>query len=594
MADIEMPQLGETVTEGTITRWFKQVGDAVSEDEPLFEVSTDKVDSEVPSPVSGTISEILVAEGDTVDVGTVLARVGDAADGAGDSGSPSGQQASPEAAPETPQLPAEPDASPAPAGAGSHSGGEIDRQDQHFDLVVIGGGPGGYATALYGASAGLDIALVEKNKLGGTCLNVGCIPAKELLETAHVRRTLEKAAEFGFTIGDVGVDWSKTLERKQGVVDRLVGGLGQLLESRKVTMFDGHGRLHAGHRVTIEGGESGEVAVSGDSVVIAAGSLPRTIPGFDVDGTTVMTSDEFLSMPEVPARAAVIGGGAIGCEFASTMADMGTEVTVLEALPKILPGCDDDVTRAVQQSFRKRGIDVSAGVQVSGHEPRPDGGTTVRYGEGESVEVDVVVVSVGRRPNTDDLGLEGTAVKVSDRGFVEVDERCRTAEAGVWAVGDCIETPALAHVAFAEGVLVVKDILDEDPVPVDYRNVPWAIYCHPEVAFAGFTESDAEEAGYDVVTSRHRWMGNGRALIVGDTEGVVKIVAERDSGGGAGRILGVHLCGPWATELLGPGYLAVNWEATVEEVAHFIQPHPTLSELFGESVLAMTGRSLHG
>jgi dihydrolipoamide dehydrogenase len=290
----------------------------------------------------------------------------------------------------------------------------------------------------------------------------------------------------------------------------------------------------------------------------------------------------------------VIGGGAIGCEFASTMSDMGTEVTILEALDQIIPGCDADVVRAVGQSFKKRGIDVRTGVQVSGHQPRDGGGTTVSFGEGETIDVDVVVVSVGRRPNTDDLGLDGTGVTIAERGHVEVDDRCRTGEPGVWSVGDCIATPALAHVAFAEGILVIKDILGEDPVPVDYTNVPWAIYCHPEVAFAGLTEQAAKDAGFDVVTSKHRWTGNGRAMIIGDTEGVVKIVAEKGDDGRAGRILGVHLCGPWATEQLGQGYLAVNWEATVDEVAHFIQPHPTLSELFGESVLAMTGRSLHG
>ena len=599
MADIEMPQLGETVTEGTITRWFKQVGDAIAEDEPLFEVSTDKVDSEVPSPVSGTLTEILVAEGDTVDVGTKLAVVGDAGDAPAPTSSDSttDDASTPAAAPEAPETPAG-DATPAkvaPATSGDHRGGDVDRQDQHFDVVVIGGGPGGYATALYGASAGLDIALIEKNKMGGTCLNVGCIPAKELLETAHVYRTISEAAEFGFTVGDVGIDWSKTLERKQAVVDKLVGGLGQLLKSRKVTVFDGHGRLHAGHKVSHRGrrirDRSPSPATRSSSL---PGSLPRTIPGFDVDGEIVMTSDEFLSMPELPTTAAVIGGGAIGCEFASTLSDMGTDVTILEALPKILPGCDDDVTRAVQQSFKKRNIDVKAGVQVSGHSPREQGGTTISYGDGESLDVDVVVVSVGRRANTDDLGLDGTSVSLSDRGFVEVDERCRTGEPGVWSVGDCIATPALAHVAFAEGIVVVKDILGEDPVPVDYANVPWAIYCHPEVAFAGLSESAAKDAGFDVVTSKHRWTGNGRAMIVGDTEGLVKIIAQKDSDGKAGRILGVHLCGPWATEQLGQGYLAVNWEATVDEVAHFIQPHPTLSELFGESVLAMTGRSLHG
>ena len=606
MADIEMPQLGETVTEGTITRWFKQVGDQVAEDEPLFEVSTDKVDSEVPSPVSGTLTEILVEEGDTVDVGTKLAVVGDA--GASDGGEGAAAEepqtqpdqepevdeeaASEASAPVQPQQPTQPEHIPATVTA--HGGGEVDRQEQHFDLVVIGGGPGGYAAALYGASAGLDIALIEKNKLGGTCLNVGCIPAKELLESAHVHRTLLGAAEFGFEIGDIGINWSRTIERKQEVVDKLVGGLGQLLKSRKVTVFDGHGKLEAGHKVAISGGESGDVAVSGDSVVIATGSLPRTIPGFDVDGEVVMTSDEFLSMDPLPSTAVVIGGGAIGCEFASTLSDMGTEVTILEALDQIIPGCDADVVRAVGQSFKKRKIHVKTGVKVSGHQPKEGGGTTVSYGEGESIEVDVVVVSVGRRPNTDDLDLDGTAVSIGERGFVDVDDRCRTGEPGVWAVGDCIATPALAHVAFAEGIVAIKDILEEDPIPVDYTNVPWAIYCHPEVAFAGLTEQAAEDAGFDVVTSKHRWTGNGRAMIIGDTEGVVKIIAEKGADGRAGRILGVHLCGPWATEQLGQGYLAVNWEATVDEVAHFIQPHPTLSELFGESVLAMTGRSLHG
>ncbi len=607
MADIEMPQLGETVTEGTITRWFKQVGEAVAEDEPLFEVSTDKVDSEVPSPVAGTLSEILVAEGDTVDVGTVLARIGDGAAAPAAAAEPEAPASEPQASDASTESassetgpagsgPAE--SAPAqPAATGSHAGGDVDRQEQHFDVVVIGGGPGGYATALYGASAGLDVAIIEKHKLGGTCLNVGCIPAKELLETAAVHRTILEAEEFGFEVAKPKVHWAKTLERKQAVIDRLVGGLGQLLKGRKVTVFDGHGRLHGGHKVTIEGGESGDVAISGDHVVIAAGSLPRTIPGFDVDGEIVMTSDEFLSMDPLPKSAVVIGGGAIGCEFASTMADMGTEVTILEALPKILPGCDDDVTRAVQQSFKKRNIDVKAGVAVSGHEPKggkKGRGTTVSYGDGESIDVEVVVVSVGRRPNTDDLGLDGTKVTLGERGFVDVDERCRTAEPGVWAVGDCIATPALAHVAFAEGIVVVKDILGEEPVPVDYTNVPWAIYCHPEVAFAGLSESAAKEAGHDVVTSKHRWTGNGRAMIIGNTEGVVKIIAEKQADGTGGRILGVHLCGPWATEQLGQGYLAVNWEATVDEVAHFIQPHPTLSELFGESVLAMTGRSLHG
>jgi dihydrolipoamide dehydrogenase len=463
----------------------------------------------------------------------------------------------------------------------------------HFDVVVIGGGPGGYAAALYGASAGLDIALVEKRWIGGTCLNVGCIPAKELLETAHVHRTVTEAAAFGVNAGAPQLDWSVTQQRKQAVVDELVKGVTTLLKGRKVTIYDGHGRLHAGRRVTVDPTGGGEqVEVTADAVVVAAGSETRTIPGFDVDGAIVMTSDEVLSMPELPATAVVIGGGAIGCEFASMMSDLGSQVTVLEALPKILPGCDGDVTTVVERSFKKRGIDVRTGVTVTGHDPG-DAGTVVAVEGGDPVKTDVVVVSVGRRPATDDLGLDGTQVALDEHGYVVVDELCRTGEPGVWAVGDCIATPALAHVGFAEAMVAIDGILGEDARAIDYGKVPWGIYCRPEVAFAGHSEESAREAGLDVVATKHRYSANSRAKIVGDQEGLVKVIAERAADGGAGTIVGVHMVGPWVTEQLGQGYLAVNWEATVDEVAAFVQPHPTLSELFGDTVQDMTGRRLH-
>ena len=465
---------------------------------------------------------------------------------------------------------------------------------EHFDVVVIGGGPGGYASALYGASAGLHIALVEKSKIGGTCLNVGCIPAKELLETAAVRRTLEHAADFGIQAKFKGLDWSQTMIRKQGIIDNLVNGLGSLLKNRKVTVFDGMGTLQSDHRsVAIRGGQPGDVVITGDSVILAAGSVPRTIPGFPVDPHHIVTSDEMLSISSLPKSAVVIGGGAIGLEFASMMSDLGTEVTIIEAMPKILANCDDDIVRVVERSFKKRGVAIHTGVMVTGQTTGPDG-VTVSFGEGQSVTAETVVVSVGRRPATDTLGLGATGVAVDQRGFVEVDGFCRTSVDGVWAVGDIINTPQLAHTAFAEGMVAITDILGEDAVPIDYDKVPWCIYCHPEVAFAGLTEARARELGYDVVVSKHRYAGNGRAMIVGETEGMVKIVAEKGADGNGGRILGVHLVGPWVTEQLGQGYLAVNWEATVAEVAQFIQPHPTMSELFGESVLALTGRSLHG
>ena len=463
---------------------------------------------------------------------------------------------------------------------------------EQFDVVIIGGGPGGYGAALYGASAGLRIALIEKAKVGGTCLHVGCVPAKELLETASVRRAIESAAQFGLTTSEPTLDFGVTQTRKQSVIDMLHGGLNGMLKRRKVTVYDGIGTLGADHLVKVSGGSSGDVELSGTHVVLASGSVPRTIPGFEVDGTRVVTSDEVLSLQTLPASAVVIGGGAIGCEFASMMSDLGTEVTILEGLPKILPGCDEDITKIVLKSFKDRGIDVRTGVTVNGHSPTADG-TVVQFGDGESIEVETVVVSVGRRPLSENLDLAGTAVTISDRGHVEVDALCRTAEPGVYAIGDLIATPALAHIGFAEGILIIKDILGEDPDPIDYGKVPWCIYCHPEVSFVGHTEASAKEAGFDVIVSKHRYSGNGRALILGEPEGMVKIIAEKRADGTGGRLRGVHMVGPWVTEQLGQAYLAVNWEATADEVAQFIQPHPTLSELFGESVLALTGRSLH-
>jgi dihydrolipoamide dehydrogenase len=383
--------------------------------------------------------------------------------------------------------------------------------------------------------------------------------------------------------------------RKQEVVDQLFRGLAGLLKGRGVDVFTGSGTLLPDHRVRVTGTDGETTEITGTDVVLAAGSVPRTIPGFEVDGSLVMTSDEFLDLDDLPDSVAVVGGGAIGCEFASLLSDLGTEVTVFEALPAILSGCDEDVVRTVARSFRKRGIEVKTGIQLQGHTPDPSGrGTTVSYGDGEKLAVDAVVVSVGRRPRTEELLASGTGVEIDDRGFVVADRTMRTHADGVWAVGDVVAgTPQLAHVGFAEGIVVIKGILGEPVVPVDYDRVPWAIYCHPEVAFAGLTEAAAKEAGFEVVVKKDPFGGNSRARIIGDTEGLVKIVGERLPDGSTGRILGVHMVGPWVTEQLGAGYLAVNWEATADEVAQFLQPHPSLSETFGETMLALTGRGLH-
>ncbi|MGH8992339.1 MAG: dihydrolipoyl dehydrogenase [Acidimicrobiia bacterium] len=461
---------------------------------------------------------------------------------------------------------------------------------QEFDVVVIGGGPGGYATALYGAAAGLSVGMVEEGRVGGTCLHRGCIPAKELLQTAEVYRTVAGAKEFGVDAGQPALDLSVSQQRKQAVIDRLTKGLESVLKGRKVTVFPGRGRVAdaAGHVARVSDGTE----IRGTkALVLATGSAPRSLPGLDFDGERIMSSDHVLDLDRVPPRVAVVGGGAIGCEFASFLGDVGSDVTVLEALPQILTGVDKDAADVVVKAFRKRGIKTLTGVKVAGAEPNGEG-VVIRYaaGKGEqSLAVDLVVVSVGRRPRSEGIGLEGSGVEVDDRGFVVVDGLMRTSVAGVHAVGDLVATPQLAHVGFAEAIVTVKAILGEPVVPIDYTKVPWGIYCHPEVAFCGLTEAQAKDAGRDVVTSSHRFMGNGRALIIGESDGLVKVVAERD-----GPILGVHIAGPWATELLAEGYLAVNWEALPEEVAAFVHPHPTLSEVFGETALSLTGRSLHG
>ncbi len=464
---------------------------------------------------------------------------------------------------------------------------------QKFDVVIIGGGPAGYGAALYGASAGLNIALIERDKVGGTCLHRGCIPAKEFLETAHVRRTLEHSANFGITAKGVEVDFSVSQKRKQDVVDLMFKGLSGLLKGRKVTTFEGTAQLGSGLKVSVLDGADAGVQIEAKNVILAPGSVPRTLDNVPVDGKTIVTSDEFLSLTSLPKSAAVIGGGAIGCEFASMLSDMGTTVTILEGLPSILAGCDTEVAAVVARSFKKRGIETILNAKIKGATTGKKGATVTLEGA-DDLTVEMVIVSVGRRPRTEGLLAEGTGVEINDRGFIVADGLMKTKAPNVYAIGDVVAgTPQLAHVGFAEAIVAIKSILGEVAVPVDYDRVPWAIYSNPEVAFVGLTEAAAKEKGYDVIVKKDPFAGNGRAQIIGESDGVVKIIAEKRPDGTAGQILGVHMAGPWVTEQLGAGYYAVNWEATAEEAAALIQPHPSLSETFGETLLALAGRGLH-
>ncbi len=454
------------------------------------------------------------------------------------------------------------------------------------DVVIIGGGPGGYAAALYAHNFGLSVALVEKDRVGGTCLVRGCIPAKTWLQTASVYQTVARSSEFGVGSSEPVLDWPAALARKNQIVDGLVKGLSGLLETRGVEIHNGFGRIvDGGAEVTALDGTT--TIVPAKATVIATGSVPLTIPGYEIDGERIVTSDHALDWNRQPDRVAVIGAGAIGAEFASMLADVGSEVHLFEALDQILPGMEPEAAKAVGRSFRKKHNKVKTGTQVGA--PRFSAtGVTVPFGD-ESVEVDVVLVAVGRAPVTDGIGLETVGID-TDRGFIPVDpETMQTAVSGVYAVGDVVAgTPQLAHVGFAEAIAAITHIATGEAAPVNYRAVPMIVYTHPEAATVGLTEAQAIEQGLDVEVTNHGMRGVGRAIIHGETGGIVKIIAQKD-----GPIVGATVVDPIAGEIIHELMYAVGWEALPAEAAAFIHGHPTISEGIGETLLVAADRPLH-
>lgn len=454
-----------------------------------------------------------------------------------------------------------------------------------YDVVIVGGGPGGYAAALYAHNFGLSVALVEKDRPGGTCLIRGCIPAKQYLQVAEVMSTVTHAAEFGVITESPSLDWSAARARKDQTVEGLVTGLGGLLKKRGVDVINGFGRLSGPGKVEVET-ESSKQTLEGQSVILATGSYPRSIPGYEIDGVKIVTSDHALDWPELPERVAIIGGGVIGCEFASMLADLGSEVHVFEMLDQIIPGSDPDAARMLQRQLQKRGVKFHIGVSVG--PPTIDDSVTVPFGD-ESVEVDVVLVSVGRGPSTDDVGLDTTEAEV-ERGFVHVDaETMETKQKGLYAVGDIVAgTPQLAHVGFAEAIAAITHIATGDKAAVNYQAIPRVTYTHPEVAEVGMSAAEAEAAGIEVDSTSHAFNGVGRAIIIGQNQGFVKVVAQKD-----GPIIGASVVGPQAGEMIHELMYSVGWEALPSEAAAFIHAHPTLSEAVGETLMSAAGRSLH-
>ncbi len=464
------------------------------------------------------------------------------------------------------------------------------------DLVILGGGNGGYAAALRAVQLGLKVSLVEKEKVGGTCLHVGCIPTKALLHSADLMESFRKAGDFGVVAEPATVDWPKVVSRKEFVVSKHFKGLTSLLKAKGVDVVAGRGRLTSPGTIEVEGGET----IEADAVILASGSYARSLPFIDIDGEAFISSDHALSLEKMPESVVVVGAGAVGLEFASVFASFGAAVTVVEALPRLAPGEDEEVSREVQRQFEKRKIKVYAGAKVTSAE-RSEGGATLSLetsaGKSVSLEAERCLIAVGRGAVSDGLGYEEAGVKL-ERGFVVVDELCRTGVEGVWAVGDVITQPSLnlpfphfqlAHVAFAEGIHVAEQIAGAESYgPVNYAGVPRATYSFPEIASVGLTEAQAKEAGYAVKTVKLPWAALAKATILGESAGFVKVVSEED-----GPVLGVHMVGPRVTELIAEAQLVTNWEALPREVAALIHPHPTLSEAMGEAMLTLAGTPLH-
>jgi len=449
-----------------------------------------------------------------------------------------------------------------------------------FDVVILGGGSGGYACALRSSQLGLSVALIEENKLGGTCLHRGCIPTKALLHAGEVADSSRHSSDFGVNTQFIGIDMLAVNAYKDGVVSKLHKGLQGLVKSRNVTYIEGHGRLVSKNEVEVNG-----VKYTGKNIVLATGSYPKTLPGLDIDGTQIITSEQAIAMDRVPRSVIVLGGGVIGCEFASVWKSFGAEVTIIEGLPHLIALEDESSSKGLERAFRKRGINFELGTRFKSAS-KDSNGVTVTLEDGKIFTAEVLLVAVGRGPVSANLGYEEAGLSM-DRGYVLVDNKCRTNVPGIWAVGDLIPTLQLAHVGFGEGILVAEEIGGLNPRPINYDGVPRVTYSEPEVASVGLTTAQAKERGHDVVELNYDLAGNGKAQIL-KTAGAIKLVAAKN-----GPVLGIHMVGARVGELLAEAQLIFNWEAEASDVASLIHAHPTLSEAVGEAHLALAGKPLH-
>jgi dihydrolipoamide dehydrogenase len=466
---------------------------------------------------------------------------------------------------------------------------------EQFDVTIIGSGPGGYVAAIRAGQLGLKVAIIEKEKgarLGGTCGLRGCIPTKALLMAAHLYQQAGHFSDYGIKVDNLGFDWTQVQKRKGDIVAKNASGVSYLMKKNKITVFNGFGKISGKGKVEIalEGGKSETIDTK--NIIIATGSVVKPFPGFETDGKQVVNSDQILELDRVPKSMIVMGSGAVGVEFASVYARFGCETTVIEFMPRIVPVEDEEVSKELARSFKKQGIKVETGIKLEKLEKskkvikatgKNDKGADVSF------EAEMFLVAVGRMPYLENLGLENTKVKVSERGTVEVNEYCETAEPNIFAIGDVIATPWLAHLASKEGIMVVEKLAGKKVEPINMRLVPNCTYCDPEVASVGLTEAKAREEGYDVKVGKFPFSASGKARILGETDGFVKIVSEKKYD----EVLGVHIIGPHATELLAEACVAMSLETTADELGRTIHAHPTVSESVMEAAEGVHNLTIH-
>jgi dihydrolipoamide dehydrogenase len=461
-----------------------------------------------------------------------------------------------------------------------------------YDVAVLGSGPGGYVAAIRAGQLGLKAIVVEKDdRFGGTCLHVGCIPTKSLLHTAELLDKLKDAKQLGISVERAELDWQALQKRKERVVRRLAGGIEYLFKKNGVETVQGFGSLTGGGKIEVKG-DDGSRSVYAKNIIIATGSEPRSLPGIEIDGRAVITNEEILSLPEQPKSLAVIGAGAVGVEFASMFASFGTEVTLLEILPQVLPLEDEEISAALETSLRRRGIETLTETRVESIQNKGDSveiASSLPDGNPDVRTVEKLLVAVGRKPRTEGIGLDNVGIK-TEQGLIPVDGYMEAiAGSGIYAIGDVVPSQQLAHVASAEGIVAVEKIAGHEVRPLNYDHMPSCTYCAPEVASVGLTEAKAKEQGYDIRIGRFPFSANSKASIQGESEGFVKVISEARYD----ELLGVHILGPHATDMIAEAAVALELEATAESLMRVVHPHPTLSEAIMEAAHGALGHPIH-